>query len=149
MVNIFGKRRPSRPSSFSAKSPGQKRGTAIVSRPGFRESGDCGPFSAASLGEYGATVQEWLEDEFMSGPGLAGRRSEPRWLGCGHNGPLSQITKFKSIRLFLGMFYKCRLDLRQTGMIFEENTLVYAILRCTRPLRETVHPRLTNYSSWA
>jgi hypothetical protein len=30
------------------------------------------------------------------------------------------------------MFYKCRLDLRQTGMIFAENTLVRAILRCTR-----------------
>jgi hypothetical protein len=56
MVNIFGKRRPSRPSSFSAKSPGQKRGIAIVSRPGLRESGDCGPFSAASLGECGATL---------------------------------------------------------------------------------------------
>ena len=91
-------------------------------------------------------VQEWLEDEFMSGPGLAGRGSEPRWLGCGHNELLSQITKFKSIWLLLGMFYKCRLDFRQTGMIFEENTLIRAILRCTRSYRKTVHPRLTNYS---
>jgi hypothetical protein len=85
-------------------------------------------------------VQEWLEDEFMSGPGLAGRRSEPRWLGCGHNGFLSQITKFKSIRLFLGMFYKCRFDLRQTGMIFEENTLVPCHFAVYAPLRKTVHP---------
>ena len=43
-------------------------------------------------------------------------------------------SPFKSIRLFLGMFYKCRFDLRQTGMIFEENTspchfAVYAPLK--------------------
>jgi hypothetical protein len=56
MVNIFGKRRPSPPSSLSAKSPGQRRGTAIVSRPGSRESGDCEPCAAAFLGEYGAAL---------------------------------------------------------------------------------------------
>jgi hypothetical protein len=68
-------------------------------------------------------VQEWLEDEFMSGPGLAGRRSEPRWLGCGHNELLSQIARIELIWLLLGMFYKCRLNFRQTGMIFGENAM--------------------------
>jgi hypothetical protein len=68
-------------------------------------------------------VQEWLEDKFTPWQRLTGRRSEPRWLGSGHDGLLSQITKFNSIWVFLGMFYKCRLSLRQTGMIFEENTL--------------------------
>jgi hypothetical protein len=72
-------------------------------------------------------VQEWLEDKFICRPGMTRRRSKSRWLGCGHNGLLSQITKFKSIWRLLGMFYKCRPDFRQTGMIFQENTLVLAI----------------------
>jgi hypothetical protein len=55
MVNIFGRRGSSRPSSFSAKSLGQRRGTAIVSQPEFRESGDCEPCAEAFSDEYGAT----------------------------------------------------------------------------------------------
>jgi hypothetical protein len=68
-------------------------------------------------------VQEWLEDEFMSGPGLTWRRSEPRRLGCGHNELLSQIARIELICLLLEMFYKCRLSFRQTGMIFWENAM--------------------------
>jgi hypothetical protein len=68
-------------------------------------------------------VQEWLEDEFMSGPGLAWRRSEPRRLGCGHNELLSQIARIELIWLLLEMFYKCRLSFSQTGMIFGENAM--------------------------
>jgi hypothetical protein len=89
-------------------------------------------------------VHEWLEDKFISRPGLAGRRSNPRWLGCGHDGLLSQITEFKSIWVLLGMFYKSRLDFRQTGMIFEENPLVVAICGVRVLLEERFSPRLTN-----
>jgi hypothetical protein len=68
-------------------------------------------------------VQEWLEDESMSGPGLARRRSEPRRLGCGHNELLTQIARIELIWLLLGMFYKRRLNFRQTGMILGENAM--------------------------
>ncbi len=53
------------------------------------------------------------------------------WLGDGANldswdadmmDSLLKSPKIKSMLLLLGMFYKCRLDFRQTGLIFEENT---------------------------
>src|SRR5258708_10999915 len=88
-------------------------------------------------------VQEWLEDKFISRSGLARRRSEPRWLGCGHSGLLGQISKFKPICRLLGMFYKCRLDFRQTGMIFKENKLGPCCFTVFRSRRKRVHPRLT------
>jgi hypothetical protein len=57
------------------------------------------------------------------GAGLAGGRSEPRRLGCGHNELLSQIARIELIWLPLGMFHKCRLNFRQTGIIFGENAM--------------------------
>jgi hypothetical protein len=68
-------------------------------------------------------VQERLKDEFGPRPRLAWRRSEPRRLGCGHNELLSQIARIELIWLLLGMFYKCRLNFRQTAMIFWENAM--------------------------
>lgn len=44
-------------------------------------------------------------------------------MGCGHNELLGQITKIELIWLLLGMFYKCRLNFRQTGPIFGENAM--------------------------
>src|SRR6266700_3098898 len=56
MVNLCGRPQLSRPSWFSAKSLGRRHETAIVFRPGFRESGDCEPCAAEFLGECGATA---------------------------------------------------------------------------------------------
>jgi hypothetical protein len=55
MVNIFAKAGLTQPSSFSAKPPDWRHGTAIASQPGFRKSGDCEPFAAEFSGESEAT----------------------------------------------------------------------------------------------
>jgi hypothetical protein len=46
------------------------------------------------------------------------------------------------------MFYKCRLNFRQTGMIFGENAMKITNLEVERLFRR-VRPRLTDYEGWA
>jgi hypothetical protein len=83
--------------------------------------------AASSLSKSGSKTIH-----FSVGTGWETERTSDGW-DADIMDSLVKSAKFKSIWLFLGMFYKCRLDLRQTGMILEENTQVYAILRCTRP----------------
>jgi len=46
------------------------------------------------------------------------------------------------------MFYKCRLNFRQTGMIFGENAIGLANLDGMKGSLERVCARLTNYECW-
>ena len=73
--------------------------------------------AASSLSNNGSNTNSVLGRDWLGeGANLEGWDADINEL-------LSQIARIELIWLLLGMFYKCRLKFRQTGMIFGENAM--------------------------